>query len=68
MKYEKPDMKVYSKKTIVAYEECVSFMKDKGIGKTVVCTGNGGISVDISQIEKNHKQNIDSGFTVPKGT
>ena len=43
-------------------------MKEKGIGKTVVCTGKGGISVDISQIEKNHNQNIDSGFAVPKGT
>lgn len=68
MKYEKPDMKVYSKKTIAAYEECAYFMKDKGIGKTVLCTGKGGILVDISQIEKNHKQNIDLGFAVPKGT
>ena len=55
MKYEKPDMKVYSKKTIAGYEECASFMKEKGIGKTVVCTGKGGISVDISQMEKNQR-------------
>lgn len=52
MKYEKPDMKVYNKKSVRDYEDSVAFMRKEGIGKTVVCTGNGGISVDISQVEK----------------
>ena len=52
MKYEKPDMKVYKKKSVKDYEDGVAFMHKKGIGKTIVCTGRGGISVDVSQIEK----------------
>ena len=52
MKYEKPDMKVYKKKSVKDYEAGIAFMQEKGIGKKIVCTGSGGISVDISQIEK----------------
>lgn len=52
MKYEKPDMKVWLKKSVRDYEDGVAFMQKEGIGKTIVCTGKGGISVDISQMEK----------------
>lgn len=52
MKYEKPDMKVFKKKSVKDYEDGVAFMHKEGIGKTIVCTGRGGISVDVSQIEK----------------
>ena len=52
MKYEKPDMKVYKRKSFEEYEEGITFMHGRGFGKTVVCTGKGGISVDISHIEK----------------
>ena len=52
MKYEKPDMKVYNKSFVRDYKEGVEFMKGHSIGRTIVCTGKGGISVDLSQIEK----------------
>lgn len=51
MKYEKPDMKVFKKKSVKEYEDGVAFMHKEGIGKTIVCTGKGGISVDVSQLE-----------------
>lgn len=52
MIYEKPDMKVYIKKSFRNYKDRVAFMNESGIGKTIVCTGNGGVLVGVSPIPK----------------
>lgn len=50
MKYEKPDMKVYTKSFITDYEKGIAFMRKERIGNTIVCTGQEGIIIDLPQL------------------